>query len=412
MTTMHAILVVDDEPASVRTITRALAGEYDVTTAGAAAQALAMLAEKRVALIIADQRMPGMSGIELLARCQLTYPDTVRVLLTGYADIETLVEAINAGHVYHYVPKPWEPHELRLVVRRGVQCYEAELERRRLLRQLEQACARVGREAEQKGRLLTVAAHELGTPLHLITNALALVAEGDLPAETRQWIETAQRGALWLGRGLAQMLRGARWHAAGSHLRYAEIDVGTLLSNVQASFASVAAHRSLTLLLDVSPGLPRLRGDRLCLQTALGNLVSNAIRFTPDGGVIVVSVVPRAAAGVDIAVADTGIGIDAAALDEVFEAFSRVGGDLSLHTSGGLAFGARGLGLGLAITKAIVERHGGTIGVASQLGAGTRFTITLPLQPGGAQQSARVGPDPPGTQANAQVLVGRRDELR
>jgi signal transduction histidine kinase len=113
------------------------------------------------------------------------------------------------------------------------------------------------------------------------------------------------------------------------------------------------------------------------LERAVVNLLTNAVRFTPDGGAVSVTVGPTGGA-VRICVCDTGVGIDPAALGEIFEPFSRACGDIALHASGGFDFGARGLGLGLSITRAIVQEHDGTIGARSQLGAGSAFTITLP----------------------------------
>jgi signal transduction histidine kinase len=374
----HAILVVDDEPASVRAVQRALAEQYRVLTASGGAQGLATLAAEPVALMIVDQRMPGMSGTEFLARCAVEHPDTIRVLLTGYTAVDTLVEAINAGHVYHYLTKPWEPRELRLVVRRGLERYEAQSERRRLLGELERACARLRREAERKGRLLAMAAHELGTPLHLLSNALSLMAEAGVSPAASSWLDTARRNTEWLGRGLAQLADGARWGASRIPLRRCEVDVPALLLSLRRAYEPALASRRLGFRVEAPAGLPQLRADRVWLGRALSNLVSNAIRFTPDGGTITVAAAVSAAA-VHFTVADTGVGIDESLLPEVFEPFSAAGGDLARHASGRFEFGARGFGLGLSITKAVVEQHGGTIAVRSRLGAGSVFTVTLPL---------------------------------
>ncbi len=373
----HTILVVDDEPASLRAVERTLRHEHRVLTSTTAADALGLLAAEPVAVIIADHRMPESSGTELLASAASLYPDTIRVLLTGYASLDTLTEAINSGHVYHYLTKPWEPHELRLVVRRGLERYEVEADRRRLMRDLQEACRRARREAEQKGRLLTLATHELGTPLHVLTNALSLAMETELPQSAQPWLATAQRSAEWLGRGLSQMATGARWRGGGFSLRRTAVDVGALLRNVQAAVAGVVGDRRLDLHFEVEDGLPTLMADPLWLERAVFNLISNAVRFTADGGTVHV----RANAGeaaVDISVADTGIGIDEALIAEIFEPFSAAGGDVHLHTSGRFEFGSRGLGLGLAITKAIIEQHGGTIAVQSRRGSGSRFTLTVP----------------------------------
>jgi signal transduction histidine kinase len=374
----HTILVVDDEPASLRAIARSLRDGNQVTTAPTATEGLAALASGPIALMIVDQRMPGMAGTELLARAAVEYPETIRVLLTGYTDIETLVEAINTGRVYYYLTKPWEPHELRLVVRRGLERYDAEAERRRLVRELERAYERSRREADQKGRLLALATHELGTPLHVLSNALALMAEANVPPPARPWLDTAQRSAGWLARGLAQMATAARWRRGGLHLHTAPIDLGGLLREVQATFERAIVGRTLSLRFDMPEALPRITGDRVWLTRALYNLISNAVRFTPDGGSVTVT---AAAAGamVEISVADTGVGVEASLLDEVFEPFSAAGGEIQLHTSGRFEFGSRGLGLGLAITRAIIEQHGGTVSVCSQRGVGSRFSAVLPV---------------------------------
>jgi len=375
---MHSILVVDDEPASVRAVARVLADEYRVLTATSAAAGLDLLGAEPVALMVVDQRMPGMPGTELLAHCAARQPDIIRVLLTGYTDIETLLEAINAGHVYYYLTKPWEPHELRLVVRRGLERYDVEADRRRLLGELERALVRVRREAEQKGRLLTLATHELGTPLHLLANALTFIGDAGLPSQAQVWLDTARRSASWLGRIGAQIASGARWQGRGVRLDCRPLLVSSLLADLQSAFRAMVEMRRLRLQVELADDCPSVSADRVWLARALTNLLSNAVRFTPDGGTITLAATktPRA---VRIAVSDTGIGIDAHVLDEIFEPFSAAAGDVQLHTSGRFEFGARGLGLGLAVAKAVIDQHGGTITVRSQKGAGSQFIVALPL---------------------------------
>jgi signal transduction histidine kinase len=374
---MHTILVVDDEPASVRAVGRALVEEHRILVATSAAASLEMLATEPVALMVADQRMPEMSGTELFARCAAQWPDIIRVLLTGYTDIDSLLEAINAGHVYAYLTKPWDPQELRLVVRRGLERYDVEADRRRLMGELERALARVRREAEQKGRLLTLAAHELGTPLHLLANSLAFIGDAGLPPQAHAWFDTAQRSTAWLGRVAAQIASGARCHGGGIKLECRPLPVSSLLDDLQAMFRVMVETRRLTLQVDVRGECPPVSADRVWLGRAFSNLLSNAVRFTADDGIIAIAVQSTPSA-LGITVSDTGIGIDARLLDHVFEPFSAAGGDVHLHTSGRFEFGSRGLGLGLAVAKAIIEQHGGSITVRSQPGTGSAFTVVLP----------------------------------
>jgi signal transduction histidine kinase len=373
----QTVLVVDDEPASVRTVQRTLADLCRVLTAASGPEGLRMLEAESVALIIADHRMPEMTGTEFLARTATLHPDAIRVLLTGYTDMDTVVGAINTGQVYYYLTKPWEARELQLVVQRGIERYEAEQERQRLLRELEQACARARREAEQKGRLLTMAAHELGTPLHVLLNALDLLSMLDLPASAEPWLRTAQRNTDWLARGLAQMSTAARARTDGLRLRPAPLQLAGLWTSVCDELRAHMSTRDLTLTAQVADGLPIIEADATWLHHALMGVVSNAIRFTPDGGSVTITAT-AAADRVTLSVRDTGIGIDPAHVEEIFEPFSAAGGDPFLHASGSLAFGVRGLGLGLAIARAVVTLHGGTISVVSTPQVGSCFTIELP----------------------------------
>jgi two-component system response regulator HupR/HoxA len=125
MNMSYKILIVDDEPANLRTLFRLFREDYEVLTASSGDEALAMLRHQDVALLITDQRMPGMTGIELLKKTVLLRPRMVRIILTGYTDVDALVEAINCGQVYRYVAKPWNNDELRLTVKRALEHFES-----------------------------------------------------------------------------------------------------------------------------------------------------------------------------------------------------------------------------------------------------------------------------------------------
>ena len=121
----YKILFVDDEPANLRMLERLFRNHYEVLTAPSAAEGLDLLALHDVALIVSDQRMPAMTGLDFLKKAAEMRPQTVRVILTGYTDLETLVEAINSGVVYKYVSKPWSNADLQQTVTRAIQHYDA-----------------------------------------------------------------------------------------------------------------------------------------------------------------------------------------------------------------------------------------------------------------------------------------------
>lgn len=110
------ILIVDDEPDVLASLRRQLRREFDVYTAQGADQALAILGKRNIQVIVSDQRMPGVTGIELLARARREYPNATRLLLTAYADLQGVIEAINSGQVYRYITKPWDPDEIRMAI--------------------------------------------------------------------------------------------------------------------------------------------------------------------------------------------------------------------------------------------------------------------------------------------------------
>lgn len=120
----YKILLVDDEPANLRILERLFRAEYNVVTAKSGGEALELLGQHDIALIVSDQRMPVMTGIDFLKKAAEMRPHTVRIILTGYTDVNALVEAINSGVVYKYATKPWVNEDLRQTVKRALQHYE------------------------------------------------------------------------------------------------------------------------------------------------------------------------------------------------------------------------------------------------------------------------------------------------
>lgn len=120
----YKIMIVDDEPANLRTLLRLFRQEYQVITAESGAEALTLLQQHDVALMISDQRMPQMTGTELMKKAVEVRPQMVKILLTGYTDIGALIESINSGLVYRYLTKPWNNDDLQLTVARALEHYE------------------------------------------------------------------------------------------------------------------------------------------------------------------------------------------------------------------------------------------------------------------------------------------------
>jgi two-component system response regulator HupR/HoxA len=175
------VLIVDDEPRVLDALEAILAAEFRVLRADGGEGALRLLDAEDVAVIITDHRMPGMSGVELLQRSQESAPDAIRIVLTAYTDVDSLMDAINMGRIYHFVPKPWNPNDLLIVVRRAAERYALAQDNARLRDELEIAYNALHREAvEAQGRPLSfdglIGAH---TGLRQVVQLARKVLDGD-----------------------------------------------------------------------------------------------------------------------------------------------------------------------------------------------------------------------------------------
>jgi response regulator RpfG family c-di-GMP phosphodiesterase len=130
------ILVVDDEPEMLYSLRNLLRREFQVYTAGSGEEGIKILQEHEIHLVMTDQRMPEMTGVELLHRMKSDHPSAMRLIFTGYADIKTVIDAINQGNVFRYITKPWDPEELVKALRTAGERYDQIVERNRLLADL------------------------------------------------------------------------------------------------------------------------------------------------------------------------------------------------------------------------------------------------------------------------------------
>ncbi len=185
------MLVVDDEPDNLDLLYRTFRRDFQVLRAESGIEALRVLSsEGEVAVIISDQRMPEMKGTEFLSKTVPEFPDTVRIILTGFTDVEDLVEAINAGQVYRYITKPWDPDELKHVVERASETYDV------LKRQNEQL-----HRAEKQTKLM-VTVGQLAAQTMAASDALQFLADGFgqiLAADACTLLLTADRGSSCYG---------------------------------------------------------------------------------------------------------------------------------------------------------------------------------------------------------------------
>jgi putative two-component system response regulator len=139
----HKILIVDDEAANLRLLRRVLGDDHEIFAVLSGAEGLEVLRENNISLIISDQRMPGLTGVQLLEQSLEIRPSAIKILLTGYTDVQALIDAINSGKVYKYIAKPWDADDLRLTVKRALETFELKEDNEILLKDLQAALAQL-----------------------------------------------------------------------------------------------------------------------------------------------------------------------------------------------------------------------------------------------------------------------------
>jgi signal transduction histidine kinase len=381
--TAHVLFVDDEEPNLV--VFEAVCGdEFPVLTASNGRAALDLMKEHDVGVVLTDQRMPGMTGIELLEKVETEHPDAIRLLITAYSDLQAAEDAINRGHVRRYMRKPWEPEVLRAELHDAIDLYN--LNKR--VKELEQRLL----ETERAYSLSVVAAglaDELRNPVGWIRNNLTVI-EASVAAAAAALEENAPNVTRALGT-LAQV-GNAVTDARDGVKRISELieEMAKAPEEAAAEVVDLAGAVRLALRKAESSGLrgrafievatgvePKVMATRTNLVQIALNLLANAIQRAAnraDGqGVVRVSTAVLGNKAV-LDVSDNGPPLGRDQLEAVFKPFG-VGGRL------------QGAGVGLAISKRIAEELGGELEVSVTADRETRFRLTLPTATSGTSRS-------------------------
>jgi signal transduction histidine kinase len=385
----RTLLIVDDEVDVLESLRHQFHRAYRVLTSTTGDAAIDLLEHNEVEVLLSDQRMPGMTGDMLLRRAREVKPETIRMLFTGYADIQAVINAVNEGHIFRYILKPWDSVELEGVIRQGIEQYELLAERRRLIAELQEANARLvaaNDDLAAAGRLKTafieVASHEFNTPITLVLGLTELLRlsnpqRSDQEQEILRQISSSGRQLARLVTNMLTLLRAEDFRKT---LQRRPVALDELIRGVVDQVRPFASARHLQIHVEAAEDLGTFELDAEKIGAVLVNLLTNAIKFTPDGGQIWLRVRLTPADEAEIVVEDRGIGVEPRALEHLFQPFFTQF-DPSRHSSGDFGFCKRGLGLGLSIAKQFVDMHGGRIFAECVEGGGTRVTSILPRAP-------------------------------
>lgn len=371
------ILVIDDEPGIREGCRRALTPHgYTVHTAENGEQGLQRIQSDDYDLALIDVMMPGISGIDLISRIHEQDPETVCIIITGYATVELAVTAIKKG-AYDFLTKPFTTDDLLLVVHQGMERRQLSLEARRLQKieaeaqNLAAEKARLEEMDRAKVAFIRLVTHELQAPISAISTYLDLLLNEYIPPEKqREVLERSQERAQEQLALISDLLEFGRLKELKAAEKAGPVQMDTILRGVLQQMEPQAAEKGLVVAAVIPPDLPPVRIAADQAKSIWTNLISNAVKYTPSGGRISIQL-RKENSTIEGQVIDTGIGIPDDARESLFSEFYRAKNAKELNI--------KGTGLGLAIVKQIIEKAGGKIWAESEIGNGSKFTFVLPI---------------------------------
>jgi signal transduction histidine kinase len=374
--TAYPILFVDDETLACEVFKAQFSDQFTIYTATSGMEALEVVDHQEIAVVISDQRMPEMTGNVLLARIREAKPDTVRMIITAYADIEAAIDAINSGEVYRYIGKPYDETELRSILQQGIERYFLVKERERLTAEKIESMRKIARanRLSAVGTLAAGVAHEINNPLVAISTFMQMAPERRMSDDREFWDDLYQIAIREVDRIrdlVAELMAFSKFTGEGG-LTLREANVNGLVEEMVKFIDPEARKKTVKINTVLADTLPIVQWDPDRIKQVLLNLLLNALQATGQGGAITVTteLVTESAKDqfIRLSLADTGVGISSEHLEKLFSPFFTTKG-------------REGSGLGLMTCHHIIDQHRGSIDVESQLGAGTTFRLNLPIDP-------------------------------
>ena len=353
-----SILYLDDEEHNLTSFKAAFRRDYNVFITTNAGDAVQILSENEIHVVISDQKMPNLSGVEFFELIIPDFPDPVRMLLTGYADIEAVIDAINKGQVYRYIPKPWNEQELKITIENAYELYESKMALRRKNEELQKAYA----ELE---KFVYSASHDLRAPLVSVMGVLKLARAESIDGRAGEYFGMIEQTVTKLDVFVQNIINYYQNNKQGELL--SEVDFDILVDEIFEYYKYFDGAENIDFQKIFEQSGP-VRLDELRVKMILNNLVSNSIKYQDSSkGQPYVNVnVVTAAEKTTITVEDNGVGIAREDQKKVFEMFYRS------------AENQLGNGLGLYIVKEAVEKLGAELQVDSEKGNGSRFVVSIP----------------------------------
>jgi len=356
---------------------------YKVSGLDKGAEALEMIRNQPFNVVITDIRLPDINGMEILELAKEIDPDVAVIVMTGYASLETAVEAVNEG-AYAYFVKPANVDEIKTTIINALRQQRLSRENKRLVDDLQrsnkllfEANKQLKKTTDAKSAFLASMSHELRTPLNTIIGFSELMIDevpGEINEEQRQCLNDVLSSSKHLLSLINEVLDLSKIESGKVELRLSNIILTKVIESLKSTLMPILASRKQSLDIKIEEGLPSVYTDKAKLRQVLLNLLTNAIKFTSDGGKLKIEAI-RDGDWCQVSVIDNGTGIKKEDQERIFEPFTQI--DALPEEK------REGTGLGLALTKQLVEMCGGKIWVESEYGKGSQFTFTVPLATSG-----------------------------
>lgn len=355
------ILIIDDEEIVLDSCLQILSGgDYEIRTAGNGILGVDLAEKFRPDVIFVDLKMPGISGFEVLEKIQEIDPTIVTIVITGFATIGSAVEAMQKG-AFDFLPKPFTPDELRLITRRGI-------EKRKLV--LETLALRREKELLRE-HFAAIVSHELKSPLAAVQQYLYSLSNelsDQLTEDQQHRFERIQTRIGDLMQLIHTWLRAITVDIESIKENFAPTSIPVVISKAVESVDPHAIRKDIAIRTAVQDDIFPVLGDEGTLVEAVVNIVGNAVKYSPAGSHVQITA-KNFDDEVAITIEDDGIGISSDDLPFIFEDFYTSRSDKQIE---------KGSGVGLALTKRIIEAHGGNVSVESELGEGSTFELRFP----------------------------------
>ncbi|HAD97579.1 MAG TPA: hybrid sensor histidine kinase/response regulator [Cryomorphaceae bacterium] len=352
------VLYLDDEDNNLRSFKAAFRREYDIYTANTSEQAYEVIKSVRPQVIFSDQRMPVTTGVDFFNAVRQIFPDPVRILITGYTDINDIIEAINKGHIYRYITKPWNEHEIRVAIDNA---YDLYLTRRKLENKVEE----LEKINHELSRFIYSASHDLRAPLATSLGVIRVANHEVNDPLAKDYFEKIEKSVKKLDVFVHHIID--YYKNAKKEEDIHEIKFEDVLEEVIETVRSGLGTSDPQIEWEVHQE-NKFMGDEFRLRIILSHLISNAIKFKRnDQEEAKVDIMIKSDLEIALLeVRDAGMGILEEHIHKVFHMFFKSGDERT------------GSGIGLYIVKEALNKMGGSISVRSKPHEGTIFTIKIP----------------------------------